>query len=145
MNEINQNQDQQQAQVQQKQRYIGVEIILGYPTLSQGVINTADGTPGMEIERQDGTKVWVPTVMFNNTFRPLAGVPFGMVVEGTRMDMVATNPSWTPGEFIKGVFQDPQNQTGFHICKSVNGQLTPWVPSPEDMFRVDWVVQKSGQ
>lgn len=159
------------------EKYIGTKQLKAVP-MTLGDYNALRGwqmpadqvaaDPGYLVEYQDGGKPnlpgydgyvsWSPKDVFERSYRPLAGLTFGMAIEAMKAGKRAARAGWNgKGMFVflvagsqfkvnrpplLGIYPEGTDITyGAHIdIKAVDGSIRPWVASQSDMLAEDWAV-----
>lgn len=108
--------------------------------------------------RHKGYISWSPAEVFNNAYRPLEGLTFGMAIEALKIGQKVARSGWNgKGMFVYYVppasypvqteaarkhFGDnslvPYN--AYLAIKNVNETVSTWVPSINDVLAQDWEI-----
>jgi hypothetical protein len=125
-----------------------------------------DGTDeGMLVEYVDGGKAntedfsgyvsWSPIDVFKNAYREIDGMTFGAAVENIKRGKKIARAGWNgrgmfvyyvPGGDFKSMTDvakslgDTVHYNPYMAIKNVNGTVSTWVPSVNDVLSEDWCV-----
>lgn len=146
--------------------YIGVKKIKGFPmnrldyNVYRGWELPADENgddEGFLVEYVDGGKSnhpdhegyisWSPKEVFDNAYRPTVGMSFGMALEAMQKRLRLTRSTWKD-KFI--YYNTPEQIPNYSLwpflSECTNAEdITPWVPTQEDMFADNWMVAPSSK
>ena len=121
------------------------------------LVEYLDGGEG-NVKGYAGYVSWSPKEVFERAYRPIDGLTFGLAVEAMKQGKAVARAGWNgKGMFVYHV---PANaykaQTGvakrffgedadvpynpYFAIKNVNGSVSTWVPSINDVLAEDWVV-----
>jgi hypothetical protein len=110
------------------------------------------------IAGRDGYVSWSPKDVFERSYRPTAGLTFGLAVEALRMGKKVARAGWNgkgmfifliPGSTFKvnrppllGIYPEG---TEINYCphidmKTADGKVVPWLASQTDILAEDWQV-----
>lgn len=111
-------------------------------------------------EQYEGYVSWSPEEVFNNAYRAVHGLSFGMAVEAMKKGLRVARNGWNgKGMFIfhvpankypasgntngtmKGVFEDDLVPYGAYLAmKTADNNVVPWLASQTDMLADDWEI-----
>ena len=114
------------------QQYIGTKIIHATPEE-----NGETGQPGYRVMYPDGYVSWSPKDTFEEAYRPVTGMNFGLAVEAVKKseDMKVARTIWPADVYI---FREGN---GIKVCLPQADQLIDdWEPTQEDMMADDWFI-----
>lgn len=157
-------------------KYIGTKIIDATP-MTRAEYNSYRGwtlpanedgnDAGFLVEYLDGGKAndprhtgyisWSPTDVFNNAYRPINGMSFGMVLEALQIGKAVARSGWNgKGMFVLRI-QGSNKLASIHgfgfgeylgeptfrdalFMRTVDNQLVPWTISQTDALAQDWEI-----
>jgi hypothetical protein len=150
------------------QKYIGVKIITGEPMTAiefndnvRPLKYLGDSQEGYKVTYEDGYVSWSPKDVFENAYRHMAGLTFGLAVEAVKKGHKIARKGWNgKGMFVvyqkgypQGIPSNKQtadawgmNEGDLFKCEPylqiqmVNGSHSMWVPSINDVLAEDWEV-----
>lgn len=132
-------------------RYIGVKVIRAWQ-------EEKDGKPGYHVRYNEGTyewpdvyDSWSPANVFNETYRPMSGLTFGMAIEALKKGMRVTREGWNgKGMWLiliragNAVHNSPHGSFDMQDCigmKTTQDVMLPgWLASQTDMLAEDWEI-----
>jgi len=144
-------------------KYIGVKIIEADP-LNLGEYNRMRGwiIPDGEDPNREGYLVkysdnyisWSPKEAFDESYRPITDMTFGLAVEAVKKGFKIARRGWngrgmfvyyvpenrypTVTDVAKKEFGDYAVYNPYFAIKNVNGTVSTWVPSVNDCLAEDW-------
>ncbi len=147
------------------EKYIGVKIIEAKP-MNLGDYNNYKGwnIPENEDPKRDGYLVkysdnyisWSPREAFEDAYRKTNELTFGLAIEALRMGKKVARLGWngkgmfvyyvppnvyaTIVEVAKQEFGDSVLFNAYLAIKNVNGTVSTWVPSINDVLSADWQI-----
>jgi hypothetical protein len=149
------------AEPMTRQAYIafrGWEVPADENTNDEGyLVEYADGGPA-NVPGREGYVSWSPKGVFERSYRPTAGLTFGLAVEALRMGKKVARAGWNgkgmfifliPGSTFKvnrppllGIYPEG---TEINYCphidmKTADGKVVPWLASQTDILAEDWQV-----
>ena len=144
------------------QKYIGTKIIEAEPCLrkapSEHVLIDNGYEAGYKVRYPDGYESWSPKNVFEEAYRPIGGMNFGLAIEAAKKGAKITRRGWNgKGMFLYYVpegrypartdaaksiaAEDGKVDYGAYIAmKTVQGNVVPWLASQTDMLADDWEV-----
>lgn len=151
---------------QQPLSYIGTKLIKAYPASAPKASGShAEGDPGYIVVYQDGYQSWSPKEVFEEAYRPVSGMNFGLALEALKKGLKIARAGWNgKGMWLSlsgpGVREIPAsafwsdnnseyaaNQGGSAkvlpciTMKTATGEiLMGWLASQSDMLADDWVI-----
>lgn len=146
------------------QKYIGTKIIEAEPCLrkapSEHVLIDNGYEAGYKVRYPDGYESWSPKNVFEEAYRPIDGMNFGLAIEAAKKGAKITRRGWNgKGMFLYYVpegrypartdaaksiaAEDGKVDYGAYIAmKTAQGNVVPWLASQTDMLADDWEVVK---
>lgn len=152
------------------QKYIGTKIIEAVPAIRKGGKVYEEGWPipksmdptekGYKVRYPDGYESWSPKDVFEEAYRPIDGMSFGLAIEAAKKGAKITRRGWNgKGMFLYYVpegrypartdaaksiaAEDGKVDYGAYIAiKTAKGNVVPWLASQTDMLADDWEVVK---
>ena len=126
--------------------YIGTKIIQASP-----VTKGPEGPEGYHVVYQDGYESWSPKDVFEESYREITGVNFGLAVEAMKKGSRVARAGWNgKGVFIEIIFDEGDcmllsSGEGYEMCswigmKTADNKFVPWTASQTDILADDWVV-----
>ena len=144
------------------QKYIGTKIIEAEPCLrkapSEHVLIDSGYEAGYKVRYPDGYESWSPKNVFEEAYRPIGGMNFGLAIEAAKKGAKIARRGWNgKGMFLYYVpegrypartdaaksiaAEDGKVDYGAYIAmKTVQGNVVPWLASQTDMLADDWEV-----
>ena len=135
-------------------RYIGLKIVDAEPGLcpAGGRGEHPEGVDGYKVVYKDGYTSWYPRDVFEEAYRPMAGMSFGIAIEAMKQGHRVARKGWNG----RGIFIELQNPTDLskmthpYIFIDTTGlqsdnehaprDLVPWLASQTDMLSDDWQI-----
>ncbi len=105
-----------------------------------------DGShPGYLVKYPDGYTSWSPKKQFEEAYRPIDGLTFGLAIEAMRMGKRVARAGWNGrGMYLSicegGGFRDGFRTVDFIYMKTADDQITPWVTSQMDVLAGNWMI-----
>lgn len=132
-------------------KYIGTKVISAEPEVK-------DGNDGYAVVYADGYRSWSPKAVFEEAYRPMEGMSFGLAVEALKLGKKVARSGWNgKGMFLYyvpaasysahgnkygtmvGVFDDDMVPYCAYIAmKTAQNNVVPWLASQTDMLADDW-------
>lgn len=126
-------------------KYIGTKIIEAEPQVK-------DGVDGYKVKYNDGYVSWSPKDVFDDAYREIEYMSFGLALEALRKGYKVARKGWN-GKGIYIEMQRPDEhskmtQPYLYIVTSnlitdnpyAPKGLVPWLPSQTDMLGEDWLI-----
>ena len=126
-------------------KYIGTKIIEAEPQVK-------DGVDGYKVKYNDGYVSWSPKDVFDEAYREIECMSFGLALEALRKGYKVARKGWN-GKGIYIEMQRPDEhskmtQPYLYIVTSnlitdnpyAPKGLVPWLPSQTDLFGDDWLI-----
>jgi hypothetical protein len=149
------------------EKYIGVKLIEAEP-MNLGDYNKFKGwaipenedpkTEGYKVKYSDDYISWSPKEVFEEAYRTISNMTFGLAVEAVKKGMKIARKGWNgkgmyvyyvPGgdyktqtEVAKKEFGETAHYNPYLAIKTVTGAISTWVPSINDTLAEDWEVLK---
>ena len=128
--------------------YIGTKIVEAEPC-------EMSGTPGYKVVYPDGYESWSPQAVFEEAYRPVTGVNFGLALEAAKKGYRIARAGWNGKlqwvelgknlyyqregeEFQRAVHEDIGSQA-LVFC-GTRGRQVGWLASQADMLADDWMI-----
>lgn len=139
------------------EKYLGVKIIEAEPmTMTKAAEELqrpfeSGSEEGYFVKYQDGYESWSPREVFEEAYRKIDNLTFGLAIEALKKGYKVARKGWNgKGMFLILVTTPPTEAmdiTG-HIygflpyiqMKTANNKLVPWLASQTDMLSEDWMV-----
>lgn len=151
-------------------KYIGVKIIHAYPAPcpAGGMGKYLEGDEGYTVIYEDGYQSWSPKEVFDNAYRPVDGMSFGLAIEamkkghkvqrkgwdGKDMWVVYMTPMHLPPYSTQGTVRKVNDRTanligpdtlldtlGYFAMWTADKKWLPgWLASQTDMLADDWQI-----
>lgn len=146
-------------------KYIGVKIIqakpmnLGEYNLNRGWTIPANEDPtteGYRITYEDGYLSWSPKNIFEEAYRTIGNLTFGLAIEALKKGKKVARTGWNgkgmyvyyiPAASYKASTENAKKEFGdmvpyepYLAIKNVKGTISTWVPSINDCLAEDWEV-----
>jgi hypothetical protein len=135
------------------QDYLGTKQVTAW-------VQQKDGADGYAVKYSDGYTSWSPKAIFEEAYRPVTGLSFGLAVEALKMGKRVARSGWNgkgmwlvldPGSVVsevrEGSAYHKAGVTGSftinpHIdMKTATGEMQPgWLASQTDMLADDWMI-----
>lgn len=150
----------------QMKKYIGTKLINAV-SMTRAAYNVFRGwtlptdengdDEGYLVEYLDGGKPnttthagyvsWSPKEQFDNAYRATTGLTFGLAVDALKCGKLVSRAGWNgKGMWVKYIDSISNNGLTFNAylaIKNVNGSLSTWVPSINDVLADDWQIQET--
>ena len=149
-------------------RYIGTKMVMAAPALrlddGKGNVriellkNNPMPCPGDAVDMgykvvyEDGYESWSPQDVFEQAYRKVSGMNFGLAIEAMKMGLAVARKGWN-GKGIYLELQEPDEHSKMtlpYICIVTTGLITdnphapkgrvPWLASQTDMLSDDWYI-----
>lgn len=126
------------------QKFMGVKIVSAEPCLCSGTFHKSKpGDEGYVVTYEDGYTSWLPKKAFEDAYRPMDGLTFGLAIEALKKGFKLQREGWNG----KGMFLELQTPTDlskmtlpYIYMSTVTGDLVPWLASQTDMLAEDWQI-----
>ena len=147
-------------------KYIGTKIVMAEPCEAQkGYGSYKVGDPGYKVIYPDGYESWSPKDVFEEAYRPIQGMNFGLAVEAMKKGHKVSRSGWNgKGQWV--VFRTgypegiPCNKNTadavgipegslfkvrpYFQLKCVDSTFQMWTASVSDILAEDWMVLEEG-
>jgi hypothetical protein len=126
------------------ERYLGVKIVSGEPQEclkdDQG---NKKGDAGYKVVYEGGYVSWSPKETFENAYRKLDGLTFGLGLEAMKMGLKIRLPYWAEDVFLSIQSPDAHSKmTAPYIYVTSRFGLVPWVATQIEIFSEKWQVKE---
>ena len=108
-------------------------------------------------DRHKGYSSWSPTDVFNNAYRPIKGMTFGMALEALKVGQKVARSGWNGKNMFVFQIQGSNKLASIHgfgfgeylgeptfrdalFMRTVDNQLVPWTISQTDALAQDWEI-----
>ncbi len=131
--------------------YIGTKIIQACISERQG----SDGQFGYDVAYQDGYKSWSPCDAFEEAYREISGMTFGLALEAMKKEQYVQRAGWN-GKGLKlalvgkgGCYEHGMSEISNlpyiviiypQDSKTTPNAVVPWLASQTDMLAEDWSI-----
>lgn len=127
-------------------RYIGVKIIEAEKCeASKDDQMNKKGDPGYKVVYEGGYVSWSPEDVFEEAYRPIDGMTFGLAIEALKKGLKVARSGWN-GKDMRLELQVPDENSKMSLpyiyMFTVQGDLVPWLASQTDMLAEDWMIVK---
>ena len=124
--------------------FLGVKMVRAMPSI--------DKPEGMDVVYEDGYKSWSPQKAFDDAYREINNLTFGLAIEAAKRGHKIARLGWNgEGIFVKLRIPDAHSKmTGAYLyidtteLKTTNRHapksLIPWLASQTDMLSEDWFI-----
>jgi hypothetical protein len=132
------------AEPMTRQAYIafrGWEVPADENTTDEGfLIEYLDGGKP-NIAGRDGYVSWSPKDVFERSYRPTAGLTFGLAVEALRMGKKVARAGWNgKGMWLRITCEDDATALPWVGMKTADNKFVPWLASQTDILAEDWQI-----
>ena len=144
------------------EKYIGVKIIEAKPMLlidAEELLGRkikAGNEEGYLVKYNDGYESWSPKYQFEEAYRKIDNMTFGLAIEAAKKGHKIARVGWNgKGMFVYYVpenYYETQTDVAkkelgelakynpYLAIKNVNGTISTWVPSINDVLSEDWII-----
>lgn len=117
-------------------QYLGAKIVGGEQCIQ-------NGKDGYKVVYEDGYTSWSPTKAFEEAYRRIDGLTFGLAVEALKKGYIVQRKGWN-GKNMWLQLQVPDSHSKMtlpyiYMC-TVQGDFIPWLASQADMLAEDWCI-----
>lgn len=132
--------------------YIGTKIVNAEPSDAwQRFGAHAPDSPGYKVVYLDGYISWSPKDTFEEVYREMSGLTFGMAIEAMRKGCKVARAGWNgKGMWLMLVLAELADKVAFEYAalsalpwigmKTADEKFVPWLASQTDMLAEDWFV-----
>ena len=100
------------------------------------------------VEGRSGYVSWSPKAVFDAAYRQIDGMTFGLAIEASKMGKNVARAGWNEGMYVRFVknwtytdgIDDNRRCNPLFTIKNVDGSVSTWVPSINDVLAEDWQV-----
>ena len=122
------------------EKYLGVKIIeaepANYPKDDQG---NKKGDVGYKVKYKSGYTSWSPKDVFEEAYRKIDGLTFGLAIEAMRKGMKVRLPYWSDDVYLSIQFPDEQSKmTAPYIYVTSRFGMVPWVATQIEILSEKW-------
>lgn len=148
--------------MEEEVKYLGVKIVSAVPMTKHAVADLK-GAPcsepdedGYKVTYGDGYTSWSPRKAFEDAYRPVNNLTFGLAVEALKKGMKVARAGWNgKGMYLlhySPVKEMPAAADGFAVgydvhpllpfilMKTADSMFVPWLASQTDILAEDWVI-----
>ena len=124
------------------QKFIGTKIIHaeeGKAPKRSG--DHPEGTDGYRVRYPDGYESWSPASAFEESYRPINGMSFGLAIDAMKNGSKVRLPNWSEEVFIE--LQVPtglSKMTAPYFYVTSRFGAVPWIPTMIEMLSDEWVL-----
>ena len=138
------------------QTFIGVKLVEAEPSPAwKDMGEHKTGDPGYKVRYADGYESWSPKDVFEEAYRPVDGMSFGLAIEAARMGHKIARRGWNgKGQYVElasgisysGVDGKIVNADHLAIGNQAfafvgtSGVQVGWLASQADMLACDWEI-----
>lgn len=140
------------------EKYIGVKLISAEPQVNPKTEVGYNGQLGYKVVYEDGYTSWSPKDVFEKAYRKIDGLTFGLAIEAVKLGKKIARIGWNgKGMFVYYVpankysfstevgksLADEEGKVSYNAylaIKNVNGTVSTWVPSINDVLAEDWLI-----
>ena len=132
-------------------KYIGTKIIEAEKQLR-------NNEEGYKVVYPDNYVSWSPKSVFEEAYRKTDGLTFGLAIEALKKGFKVARKGWNgkgmfvyyvppasykaTTEIVKKQFGELVEYNAYLAIKNVNGTVSTWVPSINDVLSEDWEISK---
>lgn len=135
--------------------YIGTKIIEAEPAVritgddfakivqpvDQPIPAGATVEEGYRVRYPDGYKSWSPKEAFEEAYRPVSGVNFGLALEAMKKGLGARLPKWKPDVVIRAQYPDEHSKmTAPYLYVESRFGRVPWKETMIELFSDEWEI-----
>lgn len=118
------------------ERYLGVKLIDAEPQVK-------DGKEGYKVVYPDGYVSWSPKDVFEEAYRRIDGLTFGLAVEAMKKGLKARLPKWGRDVFISIQMPDAESKmTAPYMYATSRFGRVPWNPTQIELLAEDWRIAR---
>lgn len=141
-------------------KFIGVKIveaIAAAASLSDRRGAYPVGEPGYKVIYEDGYSSWSPQSVFENAYRPIDSMTFGLAIEALKLGKKVARAGWNGNGMWLFIIQGSNDIAKLHgygfgeylneptfrdaiFMKTVDNQLVSWTASQSDVLAEDWQI-----
>lgn len=132
-------------------KYLGVKIIEAVPAIRKGgkVYTSNDPVPksmepvedGYKVVYPDGYESWSPKDVFEEAYREISGLTFGLAIEAAKKGYGFRLPQWSPEVNIRLQVPDEHSKmTAPYLYVTSRFGCVPWNPTQIEILAEDWEV-----
>lgn len=142
------------------EQYLGVKLIKAEPMArkkeSSHILIDTGYEAGYKVVYPDGYESWSPKAAFEEAYRKIDNLTFGLAVEAVKKGFKIARNGWngkgmfvyyvaggeyaTQMEAAKKEFGKSCIYNPYLAIKNVNGTVSTWVPSINDVLAEDWKI-----
>lgn len=115
-------------------QYLGAKLVKAEPA-------DKSGDQGYFIEYPDGYTSWSPKAVFEEAYREVSGLTYGLAQEAMLKGFKVRCKQWVAGRFLEYV---PESEYKFPYIKETfaSGHVAMWLPNHVDLLASDWEIIK---
>lgn len=128
------------------QKYLGVKIVGGEPCKAWKQSGTHEiGTEGYKVvydnSPNDDYVSWSPKKIFEDAYRPIDGLTFGLAIEALKKGLKIKLPYWSNDVFLSLQKPDKNSKmTHEYIYVTSRFGLVPWVATQIEILSESWQI-----
>ena len=133
------------------EKFIGVKIIGAEPMTAgeakkvlgdaRGVAVRPDSDDGYLVQYNDEYKSWSPKDVFDEAYRRIDNMTFGLAIEAMKKGFWVKLPKWAKDVFIRIQKPDRDSKmTAPYFYVTSRFGLVPWIPTMIEMLSEEWVI-----
>lgn len=123
-------------------QYIGTKIIEAEPCKAwKDTKEHKAGEDGYKVRYPDGYESWSPKDVFEEAYREVSGVSFGLALEAMKKGKGARLPKWSEDVIIRAQFPDEHSKmTAPYLYVESRFGRVPWKETMIELFSDDWEI-----
>lgn len=132
-------------------KYLGVKLVMAEPAPRKvsGPFEPLSVEEGYKVVYPDGYESWSPKAVFEEAYREIHGLTFGLAIEAMKKGHRVARRGWNgKGMWLRGVIPGGDNKDfdlgmenlPYIEMKTADNKLVPWLASQTDMLAEDWEV-----
>lgn len=123
-------------------QYIGTKIIEAEPCKAwKDTKEHKAGEDGYKVRYPDGYESWSPKDVFEEAYREVSGVSFGLALEAMKKGKGARLPKWSEDVIIRAQFPDEHSKmTAPYLYVESRFGRVPWKENMIELFSDEWEI-----
>lgn len=132
-----------------EKKYLGVKIIKAEPmderafalTVKKEGYANPESREGYKVTYENGYVSWSPKAVFEEAYREIDGLTFGLAIEAMKKGFKVHLPYWKDDVVIGIQFPDENSKMThpYFYVVSRHG-LVPWIPTMVEIFSEKWII-----